>query len=139
MWAGTGFALLSMLLSSYEYAGVVMSRIALLIMPLLLMATVRAECIVVMDADAEIEKSESGAGEVHWQARLENRCERDQDAMLTVKFLDAGQQLVYEVQDQLIVGRLSEHDAGRKVYVPAMYLDEIEGIDIQVEERERPF
>ena len=116
-----------------------MLRIWIFSLSLLLVSAARAECILVVDAGVEIEQGEAGAGEVRWHAQLENRCDRDQDAMLTVRFLDAGNEPVYEVQDQLIVERHGEHSAGRKVYVPAMYLDEIVGIDIQVEERERPF
>jgi hypothetical protein len=116
-----------------------MLRTCVFCLSLLLMSVVRAECLLVADAGVEIDEGETGAGELHWHARLENRCDRDQDAMLTVRFLDADGRVVYEVQDQLIVMRHGEHDAGRKIYVPAMYLDEIEAIDIELEARERPF
>jgi hypothetical protein len=116
-----------------------MLRVSVFFLSLLVLPAALAECIEVVDAGISIDEGDAGAGEVRWHALLKNRCERDQDAMLTVHFLNAGSESVYEVQDQVIVEREGEYRAGRKVYVPATYVGQVVDIDIQVEARERPF
>jgi hypothetical protein len=116
-----------------------MLRLILCSLFLLALPAVAADCLKVSESGFEIDKSEVGAGEVHWHALIENECDRGQDAMLTVEFLDGDQQMIYEVQDQLVVERQGQAQAERTIYVPAMYLDEIKGLNIRLEARERPF
>ena len=116
-----------------------MLKVLVIVVALLFATSAQADCVRVLDASVEVDKGDEGAGRVHWHARLENSCDRDQDAMLTARFLDAGGESVYEIQDQLIVPRRSEQEAGRRIYVPAMYIGPIEAIDVRVEARERPF
>ncbi|HSJ48686.1 MAG TPA: hypothetical protein VLA26_07555 [Gammaproteobacteria bacterium] len=116
-----------------------MLRLIVFTLSLLVLPAVAADCLEVAESGFDIDKSEVGAGEVHWHALIENECDRNQDAMLTVEFLDGDQQMIYEVQDQLVVERQGQAQAGRTIYVPAMYLDEIKGINIRLEARERPF
>ncbi len=116
-----------------------MLRLIVFTLSLLALPVVAADCLKVAESGFDIDKSEVGAGEVHWHALIENECDRNQDAMLSVEFLDGDQQVIYEVQDQLVVERQGQAQAGRTIYVPAMYLDEIKGINIQLEARERPF
>ena len=106
---------------------------------LLLSTSVLADCLSVAESGFDIEEGEVGAGELHWHALIDNRCNLDQDAMLTVEFLDAAGEAVYEVQDQLVVERRGQAQAGRRIYVPAMYIDQIEGLRLRLEARERPF
>ena len=105
----------------------------------LLSAPLMAACVTLSEEGLSLDDSERGAAQATWQARLENRCERAQDVMLTVRFVDAEGKRVYDVRDQLVLERLGQLTMEREVYVPAMYIERIEGLEILVNERERPF
>ena len=116
-----------------------MKRLMMLCGLSLLSLPALADCLSVEGQSLALDDSQAGAAHVHWQAELKNRCNRAQDAMLTVQFLDAGGDTVYEVSEQLVIERMGRVGAGREVYVPTNHAERIEDLRIQVEERERPF
>lgn len=116
-----------------------MKRLMMLCGLSLLSLPALADCLSVEGQSLALDDSQAGAAHVHWQAELKNRCNRAQDAMLTVQFLDTDGDTVYEVSDQRVVERMGSVKAGREVYVPASHAERIEDLRIRVEERERPF
>ena len=101
--------------------------------------TAMAACLTLSDEGLSLDNSQAGAAQANWWAVLENHCERAQDAVLTVRFVDRDGQRVYDVRDQLVVERLGRVELKREVYVPAMYVSRIKSLRIRLEERERPF
>ena len=116
-----------------------MKRLMMLSGLSLLSLSALADCLSVEGQSLALDDSQAGAAHVHWQAELKNQCNRAQDAMLTVQFLDTDGDTVYEVSDQRVVERMGSVKAGREVYVPASHAERIEDLRIRIEERERPF
>lgn len=116
-----------------------MKRLMMLCGLSLLSLPALADCLSVGEQSLTLDDSQAGAAHVQWQAELRNQCNRAQDAMLTVHFLDTDGDMVYEVSDQLVVERMGRVKAGREVYVPTTHAARIVDLRIQVEARERPF
>ena len=116
-----------------------MKRLIMLFALSLFSLSALADCLSVGEQSLTLDDSQAGAAHVYWQAELKNQCNRAQDAMLTVQFLDAEGDTVYEVSDQLVIERMGSVKAGREVYVPTTHAARIVDLRIQVEARERPF
>lgn len=109
---------------------------------LILIASVRAssaDCLEVSEQPFEVLGEELGVLEIEWQAQIENKCDANFDADMTVQFLDASGEPVYEVLDWATISIRETREISKRVYIPDRYADSITTINIQVTERERPF
>lgn len=115
-----------------------MKRFMITVFTLFISTPLAAQCLSVKDKVVEPQAQDAGAARVGWQAQIDNRCEYPQDALLDVKFLDKDGEVLYEVRDQTVVGRLGSKKLKRRVYVPTQHIEAIEALRIELEERERP-
>ncbi|MGM0595174.1 MAG: hypothetical protein ACQETD_11635 [Pseudomonadota bacterium] len=97
-----------------------------------------AECLTVTHKAIDPQSADAGASQVFWEVEIENSCEVSHDALLSVQFTSEEGEVVYEVPGQARVGRLGSKRLEKKVYIPSRYIDRIHGIEIELEERERP-
>lgn len=109
----------------------------LYVIPLCIASPVAAECLAITDQGLSLEEGE-GAARASWFASIENRCQLPQDALLSVRFVGADDEVLYEVSDQTVIARLTQKRVERRVYVPSHHGKAITGIVIELEERERP-
>ncbi|HEY9148434.1 MAG TPA: hypothetical protein VIQ22_05430 [Gammaproteobacteria bacterium] len=115
-----------------------MKRFLFVIITLSVATPLAAQCLSVKHKEIDPQAQDAGAARVGWQASLDNRCEYPQDALLDVKFLGKDGEVLYEVRDQTVVGRLGSKKLKRRVYVPTQHIEAIEALRIELEERERP-
>jgi len=109
---------------------------------LLLIATTQtasATCLQISEQRFESNSTPFGALEVQWKAKIDNQCDTGLNAALTVFFLDADGESVYETGDQTTLKAREAREVGKQVYVPSRYAEIITQIDVQAEEHERPY
>lgn len=98
-----------------------------------------AECLQVSGEHVELSPTDFGGAAIHWQAEIRNRCDDAEfDADLTVHLLDADGESIYQIGELVMLGFGETRQIKKKVYVPSSTAEQVEGIDVEVEERRRP-
>lgn len=98
-----------------------------------------AQCIEVEGRDFALSTNDIGSAVVRWEAQLNNRCRKTLDADLTIELLDGNAQPVYELLDKTTLEVEENRQVEKEVYVPSRIVDQVKGISIRVEERERQY
>ena len=76
---------------------------------------------------------------ITWWVQINNQCNRSFDADLEVHLLDAQGELLLQTSYILIVPRNSKAKAKRESYMLGNEIDRVEHLEVELEERERPF
>ncbi|HDP89445.1 MAG TPA: hypothetical protein ENN42_05735 [Thioalkalivibrio sp.] len=102
-------------------------------------ATAAGQCLEVKDPRIDPDRTDTDSSALAWAARIENTCDRAYDADITVHFTNEEDESIYEVRKLITVERRGATEAGARQYLPAIYMSDITGIDIDIEERKRPY
>lgn len=98
-----------------------------------------AQCVEVEDRDFSLSTNDIGSAVVEWEAQLNNRCRKTLDADLTIQLLDRNAEPVYELLDKATLEMEENRQVKKEVYVPSRIVDQVEGMSIEVQERERQY
>lgn len=97
------------------------------------------QCVQVVEKGMDRPDPDDPVPELVWRVVLENRCDDSYDADLTIRFIDEDGQSLYEVRHLEIVSRREQVEVEREAYVPDRYAKATTAIEVDVEERERPY
>lgn len=95
-------------------------------------------CLEITDKGYEKQATEVTSA-ITWWVQVNNQCDRSFDADLEVHLLDAQGELLLQTSYILIVPRNSKASAERESYMLGDEIDRIEHLEVELEERERPF
>lgn len=104
----------------------------------LLPVSVYAECLVLSDESLDEKRSDYGLVTAEWSATVQNNCEEAYDGTLNIKLLDKDEQVMQKITDIVILRANETKESRRSITIPAESIDEVDRIDVEIRERERP-
>lgn len=103
-------------------------------------ALAQSSCLSVTSNEWSKKGTEFGITYIEWEAELTNECETGYDADLSIQFVDADGEVLYESLDLITVSRGSSTKTRREFNLPTKDYERLEDILVIIQgERERPF
>jgi len=105
---------------------------------ILLPGSVLAECIELSDKALDEKRSDYGLVTAEWSAKVHNKCDKPYDGTLRIRFLDKDERVMQTVTDIVILRANETKESRRSITIPAESIDEVNRIEEEIRERERP-
>lgn len=96
------------------------------------------ECIEVTNNEITALDTEYGITTAEWLADIRNHCDDPYDATLTIKLLDADDNVVHESLEIVIVESRGIDKARQTMSIPEDHFQSVDRVEVSVEERARP-
>lgn len=106
---------------------------------ILLLATgpLSAQCLEVVERHFEFDDDDV-APSIAWEVVVENRCADPYTADMRLHLVDGEGETLQEISELLTVPREGRATSERSSIISKRYRDEVEGLEVELEERKRP-
>lgn len=115
-----------------------MRRLIMMILAIFALPAFGESCLQLKDERFEQSASQFGGANIQWQAKIENRCDRPFDALMTLHFVTPEGDSLSWVR---VVETLEIHESkalNEELMLPSRVAEQFAGIRVELEERERP-
>ena len=97
-----------------------------------------ADCLEVKEKSLQERQVDYGLVTAEWSAQVLNKCESPYDGTIRIRLLDSDDKVLQATTDIVILQANEKKESRRSITIPAEGISDVDRIEVEIEERERP-